>query len=48
MSGEEVPASTQVRAAQIVLDGAIAVFKTQELEDKLNELEQLVKLQGIR
>lgn len=45
MTGEDVPASTQVRAAQIVLEQAIAVHKMGELEEKYRELEQLVKQQ---
>ncbi len=39
MTGEEVSASTQVRAAQIVLEQAIAVHKMSELEARLAELE---------
>jgi len=43
MSGEDTPASTQVRAAQIVLEQAITVYKTAELEEKLKELEDIVQ-----
>lgn len=46
MDGEEVPASTQVRAAQIVIEQAVANYKMSELEAKYAELEQLVKLQS--
>lgn len=42
MSSEETPASTQVRAAQIVLEQAIAIHKVSELEQKISELEQII------
>lgn len=45
MDGEETPASTQVRAAQIVLEQAIAIHKMSELEQKIAELEQYIKQQ---
>lgn len=43
MSGEDTPASTQVRSAQIVLEQAINIGKMSELEAKYAELEQLLK-----
>ena len=39
MTGEEASASTQVRAAQIVLEQAISVYKMGDLEARLAELE---------
>lgn len=47
MTGEEVPASVQVRAAQIILEQAITIYKASELEAKIAELEELLK-QGVR
>ncbi len=41
-----VPASVQVRAAQIVLEQAMTIYKTNELEQKVAELEQLLKTPG--
>jgi len=46
MSAEETPPGNQIRAAQIYLEQAIQVHKMGELEEKYNELEQLVKQQG--
>src|SRR5438067_2162002 len=46
MDSKETPASTQVRAAQIMLEQAINVHKMSELEAKYAELEQLVKGPG--
>lgn len=46
MSAEDTPAGSQIRAAQIYLEQAIAVHKMTELEEKYAELEQLVKAQG--
>ena len=43
MSSDEVPASSQIRAAQIVIEQAIAVHKMSELEAKVAELERAVK-----
>lgn len=43
MSGEDTPASVQVRAAQIVLEQAIASHKMSALESRIEELEQLLK-----
>ncbi len=37
------PASVQVRAAQIVLEQAISVHKTAELEQKILELEEYIQ-----
>ncbi len=38
-----IPASTQVRAAQIVLEQCIAIRKTAELEQKILELEEYIQ-----
>ncbi len=43
MTGEEVPPSTQVRAAQIWLDSAIELHKMSELEARLMEIEERLK-----
>ena len=48
MDGEDTPASSQIRAAQLVLEQAINIHKMAELEAKYAELEQLVKQQGTR
>jgi phage terminase small subunit len=46
MDGELVPASTQVRAAQIWLEMSVNMYKTQEIEEKIAELERIVKMQA--
>lgn len=43
MDGELTPPATQVRAAQIVIEQAIAVGKVLDLEQRLIELEELLK-----
>ncbi len=43
MSAPEAVASTQVRAAQIILEQAIGIYKVGELETKVAELEQLLR-----
>jgi len=45
MDSEDAPASTQVRAAQIVLEQSIAIYKLSELEDKMAALETYIKQQ---
>lgn len=47
MSSEDTPASTQVRAAQIVLEQSLQVHKMGELEAKYAELEQIIKASGL-
>lgn len=44
MDGEEVPPSTQVRAAQIVLEQSIGIYKVGELEQEIEELKQALGL----
>ncbi|SRR6266567_3039403 len=39
MTAEETPASSQIRAAQIVLEQAISIHKMSDLEARLHELE---------
>jgi hypothetical protein len=45
MSGDDVPAATQVRAAQLILEQSIAVHKMSELEAKVEALESYIKQQ---
>lgn len=42
MSGEEVPAAVQVRAAQIVLEKAVELHKLSDLEEKIREFQAYV------
>jgi phage terminase small subunit len=44
MKDSEVPPGNRIRAAQIVLEQAIELHKMSELEARLAELEQLVKV----
>ena len=39
---KDVPPSTQVAAARIVLDTAIAIYRTDELDQRITELEDLI------
>lgn len=48
MKDELTPASTRVRAAQIVIEQAVELQKMSELEQKLVELEQRLQQQGVR
>lgn len=43
MKDDEATPSVRVRAAQIILERAIEIHKVSELEEKIAELEQLVK-----
>lgn len=43
MTSEDVPPSTQVRAAQIWLEQAISLHKMSDLEQKIAELELFMK-----
>lgn len=43
MDSDETPAGSQIRAAQIVLEQAIAIHKVTELEQKIAELERMLK-----
>lgn len=47
MRSEEAPASTQVRAAQIILEQAVSSFRMSELEQRVEELKQRVDSSGI-
>lgn len=47
MSSEDAPPSTQVAAARIVLEQAITIYKTAELEERLQELEAMLGKVGV-
>ncbi|SRR6266568_1222507 len=42
MTSEDAPASTQVRAAQITIEQSISIYKTQQLEERISELERIL------
>lgn len=46
MDSEDTPASTQVRAAQIVIEQSVSIYKMSELEAKIAALEQAMKQQA--
>lgn len=43
LKDDDTPAAAQIRAAQIVIEQAVELYKIGELERKVAELEQLVK-----
>lgn len=47
MKDEETPATSRIRAAQIILEQSIELHKMSELEQKIAELEQLVKERNV-
>lgn len=44
MSGEDVPPSTQVAAARIVLEQAISIYKAEEMEARIEAMEEQLRL----